>query len=117
MVVTPGRAIDGSHEGYTRDDALRSVAVGWASLIHTIYDKLDEMKHIVKVIQVKEKWGALRVYTEYQNDEFEKVNVAVCKASETICEICGNPGTLRDESKWFKTRCEEHRRTIGVTND
>ena len=113
MVVTPGRAIDGSHEGYTRDDALRSVGVGWASLIHTIYDKLDEMKHIVKIVQVKEKWGGLRVYTEYQNDEFEKVNIAMCTASVTICEICGNPGTLRDDSRWFKTRCEEHRRTIA----
>lgn len=112
MNVIPGRTIDGNHTGYTRDDAVRSVGPGWASLVHTIYDKLDEMKHIVKVIQVKEKWGGLRVYTEYQNDEFEKVNVAICAASVTICEICGNPGTLRDDSQWFKTRCEEHRRTI-----
>jgi hypothetical protein len=30
------------------------------------------------------------------------------EASETICDICGAPGTLFDDGIWITTRCRWH---------
>jgi len=59
-------------------------------------------------IQVKEKFGGLRVYTNYDGDD--KVNPVIClaekKALET-CDMCGEKGLLRN-SGWLKIRCDNH---------
>lgn len=49
--------------GYSLDLALRSVGEGWAGIITELFAKLAELPR-VKVDQVKEKYGTLRVYHE-----------------------------------------------------
>ena len=96
-----------NYKGYTRQMALDSVGDGWASLVNKVFDKLETLIGNVKVIQVKEKFGGLRVYTDLHNEELETVIQNVGYESFTICEECGKPGHLRDGG-WYKTLCDEH---------
>jgi hypothetical protein len=94
------------YEGYDRALALESVGKGWGSLINEVFDFIEQNKISQKVIQVKEKFGGLRIYTDY-NEELDKKIIEVCKRSFTICEECGSPGQLRGGS-WYRTLCPEH---------
>lgn len=99
-------------KGYTREHALQSVGEGWASLIHQVFDALDNIKGTVKIIQVKEKWGGLRIYTDVYNKELENVIVDVGKKSIYMCEICGQDGTLRTNNSYYKTLCDIHHKVF-----
>jgi hypothetical protein len=93
--------------GYSREEAIGSVGAGWTPLVNRIFDALVEFGHPVKVIQVKEKFGGLRVYTSTIHDELDKIIYDACVESLTICEVCGAPGELYGSS-WYFTRCERH---------
>jgi hypothetical protein len=96
-----------NYKGYTREDALTSVGPGWASLIHMVFDALATIKGQVKIVQVKEKWGGLRIYTDYINEQLDTAIRAAEHDSFTICEECGLPGKLRGGS-WYRTLCDDH---------
>lgn len=58
-----------------------------------------------KAVQIKEKFGSLRIYMNYYFPEIEKlIDDAVKKADET-CERCGQPGELR-QGGWWRTLCD-----------
>lgn len=64
----------------------------------------------VKVTQVKEKFGQLRIYQRGGN---ECVDLAIAIAelvSGCICELCGKTGNVVSIEGVMVTRCEEHRR-------
>ncbi len=82
---------------------------GWYQLI---YDTCQKIKLLVKddfrFVQVKEKFGELRMYSNCANDEVEKIIDEATKKSITICEECGEEGKLReDQGHWFRTRCDK----------
>ena len=86
---------------------------GWFDLIDvlcsTIQSYLDSnpSKTQVVVVQVKEKFGTLRFYTE-GHDKFVQGMIWMAESmSGRICEVCGNPGEVRDGG-WIKTRCDDH---------
>jgi hypothetical protein len=58
--------------------------------------------------QVKEKFGGLRFYVNRRNDAIirRRIGIAVDECFRT-CEVCGQPGTLR-EDRLIKTLCDEH---------
>ncbi len=101
--------------GYDRDLAKRSVGTGWVGLIDEIFDKKEKLQlNTVKIVQVKEKYGGLRVYIDgYEMDEnhpvykFEKFLHEVENRSFKICEACGKPGAVRGRH-WYYTSCDEH---------
>jgi len=96
------------YSGYSRELAIQSVGAGWEPLIHEVFDVLESIKGQVKIIQVKEKWGGLRIYTDYIN---EKVDIAIRNAerkSFTMCEVCGKEGKLRNCNGWYRTLCDVH---------
>ncbi len=89
---------------------------GWYPIIERLLVELREIapRGSIRVVQVKEKLGELRVYwdgpVEVQHDE--RVSVAVfaaeCRAVRS-CEICGKPGLRRIGSGgWLSTRCDGH---------
>lgn len=101
-----------NYKGYTRELALSSVGPGWAPLIHRIFDTLQNIKGTVKIVQVKEKFAGLRVYTDYMNDELEAVIRQAERESFTICEECGEPGKVRGRG-WHYTSCDFHAKDDG----
>lgn len=96
------------HEGYDRNLALASVGRGWSDLINEIFDFIEQKKiSNVRIIQVKEKYGGLRVYTDFINDALDKKIRDAEHRSFTICEVSGTPGKLRDCHGWYRTLCDQ----------
>lgn len=60
-----------------------------------------------EVLQVKEKFGGLRFYANHVNDAIRERIGTAAKESFHTCEICGQPGKLR-EVGLIKTLCGEH---------
>ena len=61
----------------------------------------------VVAVQVKEKYGSLRFYTNTGDDTiFALIDMAEM-LSERTCEVCGKPGEIR-EGSWLKALCDDH---------
>ena len=60
-------------------------------------------------LQVKEKFGGLRFYVNCRKEEAirQRTGIAAQESFRT-CEICGQPGTLREARRCIKTLCDEH---------
>lgn len=98
-------------EGYDLPLALASVKPGWAQLLQPLFEGKPEG---VRVVQVKEKFGGLRVYLEADpgTDPFvyQMYSKQVAQAegrSYALCELCGEPGFPRSGG-WVRTLCDVH---------
>lgn len=95
---------------------------GWEPLIRELSEKLvplveqfnkdyppkpEDMYYGFGVVQVKEKFGGLRYYTNYCSDEINDAIAEYEELSYKTCEVCGEPGELRG-SGWYYTSCDEH---------
>lgn len=66
----------------------------------------DEAYYPFEVIQVKEKFGQLRFYTNWLTDGIDdRISKAEVESSRT-CELCGDPGSLVNKGGWLSTVCE-----------
>jgi hypothetical protein len=89
---------------------------GWYPLILALVKDLEilinkEPQHEREryvVVQIKEKFGTLRFYTEEATEEMEQLITRAEHASALICEECGNKGTISYVNNWLKTRCASH---------
>lgn len=82
---------------------------GWNKILIEMHDKLVAADPDIKYIQIKEKWGELRVYVRPMvpcEEALEAIRQAVIKSRET-CERCGEPGQLRTQRSWQITLCDE----------
>lgn len=110
------------YRGYSRDEAEKSVGEGWRPLIRELFKYLafnprpwgaTKVADEVKIIQVKEKFGLLRIYHTGGNLYTEGLICGIEVASGAICECCGHPGTLRSAKadgtprNWTLTLCDE----------
>lgn len=100
-----------------------AVGAGWRPLLESLNWQLmeavgGERASELKVLQIKEKFGGLRVYLDSSAFPEETQNVVfrlialVENLSFSICELCGAPGTTRTPNNslygWRKTLCPEH---------
>jgi hypothetical protein len=60
-----------------------------------------------EVIQVKEKFGGLRIHVNHANDAICQRIYTAAEESFRACEVCGQPGQQR-EGGWIGTFCDEH---------
>ena len=70
----------------------------------------------LRVVQVKEKYGSLRMYVDGGTDEVEDMIDAAEAKSETICEVCGAPGSIHTIRGWDKTLCPFHELMAKFSN-
>ena len=81
---------------------------GWFTLLNYLGNFLDDQHEPgLHVLQAKEKFGSLTVYTSNCSDIVNDELYRVRKISETICEYCGLPGSLRQDLVWIKTLCDK----------
>lgn len=88
---------------------------GWYDLIRTLcktiqghinsYSPKDRPPQ-TEAIQVKEKFGTLRFYTNIHSEFAEGAIEMAAAMSAKICESCGKPGRFL-KGGWVKVRCEE----------
>lgn len=93
----------------TEEDAIACVGKGWEKLVRRVYNAKEGLGIPVGIIQVKEKYGGLRIYTDYYVPEIEDVIIQVGKESLDTCQECGSPAGLVKNGGWYLTLCEEHR--------
>jgi len=91
-------------QGYDLQLAKDSVGPGWASLIEKVFDAKPPG---LRIVQVKEKYAGLRIYTDRSDKQFDDLLFDIQNESLTICEECGKPGLVRDGG-WWTTLCDEH---------
>lgn len=91
-----------------------SINPGWIPLIVDLHKQISSLISDYRIYQIKEKFGSLRYYADFtisieniKNFEYlsELIHTTELK-SQTICDICTQPGTLRNHSFIYKTRCD-----------
>ena len=104
-------------KGYTLELAKASVGKGWNNLIEEVFKEIKKYPHL-KIVQVKEKWGRLRIYLDqeiqletslFENDESVKdfwfFLTEIEMNSGVTCEECGAPGS-QTNGTWIRTLCQ-----------
>ena len=70
-----------------------------------------------EVLQIKEKFGALRVITNARSPDVRKALQPIERKSLQVCEIRGSDGHLWHDgypgqpAGWLRTRCQDHAHT------
>lgn len=88
---------------------------GWLAIVEVlcklIQHNVDQQKKKdssypqIEILQVKEKFGAMRFYTT-GGDDYTAGLIAMAEyMSGRTCESCGNPGTMRGKG-WMRVRCD-----------
>jgi hypothetical protein len=89
---------------------------GWKILIGIFLYRAREVKEdgkqLVQVVQIKEKFGGLRIYVTFEDNTPKNIVSTIWATasalecvSMTTCEECGKPGSTR-EGRWIRVRCE-----------
>ena len=96
---------------------------GWTAIVETLLSGIDallsdEEAGWFRVEQMKEKFGALRVYVSFDRIDSDGVNPnltalmslvdAAVAATEVTCYVCGAPGEMRNLGAWVTVRCDAH---------
>lgn len=89
---------------------------GWRDLLERACSRIEaalDRRTTFRVVQIKEKFGTLRLYWEGRLSEKATMKVeeatALARArSACTCELCGAEGLLYNRGGWFATRCTEH---------
>jgi hypothetical protein len=100
----------------TRQEKYLDVGKEVPKYITEYLEKHPEKLKDFHVEQVKEKFGGLRFYTTYVNDEIQGGIDFAEEMSFRICEDCGNPGKVYGGS-WIVTRCEAHKPKAKAKTD
>lgn len=82
---------------------------GWYDLAKDLAESLSKLSDTIVVTQIKEKFGALRVYThapvDIQGAVYDLVSRAESKSVLT-CSSCGNPCTRETTNFVTRTVCK-----------
>lgn len=66
-----------------------------------------QLDRIPVILQIKEKFGGLRIYTNGVDTEYDNYVEFAESMSYRCCEVCGAPGKPRNTG-WTKTLCDTH---------
>jgi hypothetical protein len=80
---------------------------GWLELLKECFSRLVSLGEECEILEVKEKFGTLRIYAN-ASQEANTIIEEYEARSEQICEECGQPGTLRKQTGWYRTTCDKH---------
>ena len=103
--------------GFTHDDGWFDIVWRLCGDLEPLVAELEQETGLkFEILQVKEKFGGLRVYTNQANDAIRQRLGAAAEESFRTCEACGQPGQLR-EGRSIKTLCDEHNASeCGASN-
>ena len=83
---------------------------GWDNIIEELCEKIDcvakrDNLRDLQFMQIKEKFGLLRVYMNGQSsDEIKGFILEAEKKSSNTCEDCGGGGIIR-KGRWLRCNC------------
>lgn len=111
-----------------------AVRLGWLPLLETCLSEMNEIVEAnagyhIKIAQIKEKFGGLRIYAHFFSEGAEpnefgmpglteehkalspKVMEIIHRAEDAAdktCDICGKEGHARSLQGWHAVRCDKH---------
>jgi len=93
-----------------------TVGDGWCDLLERCLSRIElsRGRGQVQIVQIKEKFGTLRVYwggEKLSDAAIARIEEAIELAemrSACTCEECGAEGRLYNRGGWYLTRCPEH---------
>lgn len=88
----------------------------WDDLVIKMVSELQSKHPNIRFLQIKEKFGQLRVYVSSKNDEaeidYDSINEVISeyeKLSTQICQVCGSKEEVgRKPGYWVMYVCKEH---------
>jgi hypothetical protein len=89
--------------------------VDWAQEQKEKYGRGEGCSQVVAV-QIKEKFGTLRFYTNGGDERTQGMIRMAESMSAVTCEECGAPGKMRGRS-WIYTACDTHAQEEDTTED
>lgn len=115
------------HDMYNQDNPRSCMnfglecGVGWLQIIEEAACKLETLiekwieenketefwREYPRAAQIKEKFGAMRLYLTCGTDEMYKITDEAERKSSHVCEFCGKEGKGRERNRWYVTLCEE----------
>ena len=91
------------------------VGEGWGQIVLECHRQLKHLDPGYRIGQIKEKFGGLRYYYDSSlafdhltRAVMDSVVIAAEYRCSITCEVCGSVGSLRTNSRWYKTLCNEH---------
>jgi hypothetical protein len=89
-------------------DHKTDVGPGWHGLLDGLHADLAALDPGYQTVQVKEKFGCLRVYLRSATEAMRGVLARYEGLSAGVCEQCGKAGTCSAEPGhvWIKTLCD-----------
>lgn len=90
------------------------IGEGWMTLVKNLVEEISQHQDStpecepVQFVQIKEKFGELRVYTHGGDDQVDYMIAQAETASRTVCEVCGLPGSVRKDLMWLAALCDAH---------
>lgn len=88
------------------------VGIGWLGLVCDFVREALPHDPSLEVLEIKEKWGSLRIWTDTPVLEAKLAKGKAEIKSSLVCEICGEPGFVRrpppGRMAWWRCRCDEH---------
>lgn len=79
-------------------------------------EKQNKQVAPTKILQIKEKFGDLRFYTQGGDDYVRGLITMAESMTEHTCEVCGNVGRKRGKG-WIKVLCDEHAKDRDYLSD
>jgi hypothetical protein len=92
-----------------------TVPFGWEHLVDGLDSLVRVLDPAIRVTQVKQKLGGLSYSyelspqvqaSETRRQAILEIQLAVERASHTVCEGCGGWGRVREKDGWYRTLCE-----------
>jgi len=93
---------------------------GWYEVVDRFCSRVettlpaDELRRL-KFLQLKEKFGTLRIHVEYRGRHTSPAWLAVRKMIDSAqeeadksCQVCGARSELRQVNGWHMTLCDQH---------
>jgi len=81
---------------------------GWFNLIYELSEKITKLDPNCEAVQVKEKFGGLRFYTNGNIDEVDSLIDEYEETSYHTCEECGDTTTAKERGGyWIRTLCDK----------
>lgn len=68
----------------------------------------------VRIAQVKEKFGELRIYQRGGDNTIVLALDITELVSSCVCELCGDQGEITERQGWLRTRCLKHREVVSL---
>ena len=93
--------------------------INYKNIYHYRFRFINRHFNCFTILQIKEKYAALRIYTNYSISDVENIISLAGYSSEHVCEECGETGgsAKRHETNgWLSTLCKDCKNRLDEKN-